>query len=320
MKLIVADKREITDGSAAQMLERVNSPIPIMLIAWSERFKFNYDLVKEIKDYVLVCFCEYGWNWRIEDSHIWGVNTRKEGYGDARYSGEEWDKFDTWVKENPPKLIFKRELLAKDVTEKILPIEYPCRYSIPPKNTKAEFSRRPIQAMMYWGRSNERRLGIHSAIWRNAMEKGYNVIDNVYYFEKFLMNEDGINWATFNIPHYQRIQIESLLLMNSYSKIGISPVGAGNKCFRETEVSTNSVLCLHDTGMAYSYDWVHGENCIKMPLGASPTCDEEINVIEEALKRTDLYDIYVNGVENVKKYQFHDYITNYLEPLIKKFA
>lgn len=315
--VIVVDKREITDGSAAQMLEQVNSPIPIVLIAWSERFKFNYEAVKDLKDYVLVCFCEYGWNWRIKDTHVWGSNTRKEGYGDARYSGEEWMKFDTWVKENPPKVTFKRELRAKDVSDKLKPIEYPSRYSIPKKQTKAEFNRRQIQAMMYWGRSNERRLGIHSAIWRNAMEKGYNVVDNVYYFEKFIMNEDGINWATFNIPHYQRIPIETLLMMNSYAKIGISPIGAGNKCFRETEVSNNSVLCLHDTGMAYSFDWVHGENCIKMPLGTSNTCDEEIMAIEEALKRNDLYDVYSNCIDNAANYQFHSYIQNYIEPAIK---
>jgi len=315
MSLYVADAKSRTDGSAYQMLEKVSSNIPIVLVAWTERFKFNPDLLK-LKDYVLVCFCEYGYDFKIIDSHIWGENSEKF----TRYYTGDWVVFDNWVKENPPKLLFKRELLQKDVTSRIKPIEYACRYSIPPAQTKESFDGRPIQAMMYWGRSNERRLGIHGGIWVNAMKKGYSVIDSVYYFEKFLMEESGIKWATFNIPHYSRIPMEQLLVMNGYSKIGISPSGAGNKCFRETEVSVNSVLCMHDTGMAYSFDWVDGVNCIKMPIGTSDNCTEEIEAIEAGLRRDDLYEIYLKCIDNCKNYQFQNYISNYIEPIINSIV
>src|SRR5688572_11510908 len=102
------------------MLQRVNSPIPIVLVAWTEDFVFN-DALLNVKDFILCCFAEYGWNFPIVDSHIWGENKIEH-----RYIGAEWEKFDNWIKSNPPRLIFKRELLKKDVTDKILPIEYPC--------------------------------------------------------------------------------------------------------------------------------------------------------------------------------------------------
>lgn len=304
MSVIVADRRNVTDGSAAQFLEQVKSNIPIVLVAWSHNFKFNYDAVKDLKDYCLVCYCEYGWDVSFEESHIWGVNSEKF----PRYYTGDWVRFDDWVKANPPKLFLKRELLKKDVTDKIKPIEYPARYAAQGIPTREQFNGRPIQAMMYWGRSNERRLSIHGGIWLNARRKGYSVLDNIYYFDNFMLKEDGIKWATFHIPYYSRVPMDELMTLNGFAKIGLSPKGAGYKCFRETEVPVNSVLCLHESDMAYSFDWIHNENCIKMPIGISDDAHEEIDAIEKALKNENLYDIFVNGVRNVEKYMWANYI------------
>ncbi|NDH06592.1 hypothetical protein EBX93_11835, partial [bacterium] len=75
-----------------------------------------------VKDYVLADYTEYGWDSKLENTHLFGKNTYEYWY--ERYAPTEWLKFDNWVAENPPKLYLKRELLLKDKTDNIQPIEY----------------------------------------------------------------------------------------------------------------------------------------------------------------------------------------------------
>ncbi len=42
MNLVIADRRDQTDGTAAAFLQKVNSPIPIVLVAWSVRFQYSW--------------------------------------------------------------------------------------------------------------------------------------------------------------------------------------------------------------------------------------------------------------------------------------
>ena len=141
--VITADKNGRTDGSAYGMLNKVHSPIPMVLVAWAEDFVFNEELLN-LRNVLVFDFCEYGWDFEIKESHIWGRNTDTVRH---RYKGEEWDKFDNWVRSNPPALIFKRELLKKDVTPTILPIEYPCLVHRWELQSKEQFNARPISAL-----------------------------------------------------------------------------------------------------------------------------------------------------------------------------
>jgi len=200
--IIVADKNDRTDSVYHTLLKHINSKYPIVIVSWVEDFVFN-DALLDVKDYALVCFCEYGWNYTIEDSHIWGSNTNKNGYGDGRYKGAEWDKFDNWVKQNPFKLMLKRELLKKDVTDKIKPIEYPYSGDLWHTQLRPDFNNRPINVFQSWGRSNENRIRIHGEIWLHAFHKGFQPCDNIYLFNEYMHHErNGEKWVTLWIPHY----------------------------------------------------------------------------------------------------------------------
>ena len=305
--VITADKNNTADCVYDTLLTQINSPYPIVLVNWVHNFVFN-DALLGLKDYVLICFCEYGWDFEIKDSHIWGVNT---GDGYANYKGEEWLKFDDWVKNNPPKIMFKRELLSKDVTNKVIPIEYPCVIeNTYPLQTKEEFNNRIFHCVYFFGRSNEERLKLHARIWEGATKYGYSVGDNIYYMDGFVQNEKGKKYVSMHIPYYQRHPISYILNISQHAKFGIVPFGAGKKTFRHAEIPTNTIMLTWGDDLAWSADWVNGFNCIKCKIG------EEVETIEKMFNSDSLYDIYIEGVKTSEFYRVDNYIKNYIEPKI----
>jgi len=302
--LISADKNKFSPPEH-RVFENVKSDIPLVLITRLDNFEFN-DQLLGLKEYVLCDYCEYEWDKSdFKDTHVFGKNTDDFAY---RFPGEEWIKFDNWVKENPPKLYIKRELLAKDATDWLASSTYPCYNSPFQIQTKEEFNARPIELFHYFGRSHEARIWFQSNAYK---EHGVTLVDNLYYLQGYL--NEGIHkhlWVSVNIPHFARLPLEQLLAFNNLSKLSLSMPGCGKTCFRHSEAPINSVMVMEDSGISFPFPWIHGENCI-MYKG-----DDTIPAIKEALQRDDLYDIYLRGIENIDKYRISNY-NLYLENLIK---
>lgn len=304
MRIITADKNGVTDSIYHSFNGRLNLDIPVVIVCWVDKFVFNEDLLS-LKDYVLLCVCEYGWDVEIKDSHIWGKTSLP-----PKFEGEEWEKFDNWVKDNPYKILFKRELLKKDFNGNVFPLEYPCLIEVPAEDNEEKYNNRPINVFNFWGRSNEHRLRIHSEIWLHAYTKGFQPCDNVYYINKYLQEENGEKWITLWIPHYARISILELLQVNQLSKLCLSWKGAGLKCFRSSEAPTTSIMVMQSEAKEYAWTFEWDEtNCIFVEVG------KEIQGIEAALKRKDLYSIYKNGVANSRKYMLDNYC-RYIEKTV----
>lgn len=301
MQVITADKHGRTDGPAHNMLLQVNSKLPIVLMAKTDGFVFNDELLK-LGKYILFEFSELGWDWEMTGTHIWGKNTQYF----LQFSGDEYKKFDDWVAANPPVLTFTRELLKKDVTENHIPIDYPCWYAVQPPQSKEEFEARPISVFNFWGRSHEERLRLHADFWLYASERGYSMCDNPYYMEKFLQEESGKKLASFWMPHYYRIDMKELFSVSNLSKLTFSLPGAGVKTFRHVEASYNSIMVKWEDELAWSYPWKDSVNCFETTNRA------EFYDVEEILQ-ADLYDVYCAGVENCKNYQIDRYIKDYIE-------
>lgn len=303
--IVIANQSGEVDSAYHSLVRHIKTDLPIVMVSWSENFIFNDDLLS-IKNPIIIDFCEYGYDWDLNKSgsHIWGVNSEKF----ARYYNKGWVTFDKWVKENPPKILFKRELLKKDVSDTVKPIEYPCIVEHWPSQHKELFDARPLNVFQYWGRSNEHRLRIHGEIWVHAYKKGFSVCDNLYYMANFLKNEIGEKWATLWIPHWARIDIEHLMVVNNVSKLSLSWEGAGNKCFRSAEAPVNSVMVMHRNELAWTFPWDES-NCILVEHS------KEIEGIEEALKYPHLHDIYLQGILNCHKYRLETYLPH-IEKLI----
>lgn len=315
MPVIIADAHGRTDSAYETLVKHIPCDLPIVMVSWVEGFVFNKELFG-IKDYILACYCEYGWGFDLTKtgSHIWGVNSEKF----ERYYNGDWIIFDNWVKENPPKVMFKRELLKADVSDKVVPIDYPAVLEPIPIQSEEDFNSRPVSAAYYFGRSHEGRLLLHSDIWKGAVKYGYSVCDNPYQMVgnpseglgNFLQNESGKKYISMHLPYWFRLPMNFILQLTGTAKIGIAPHGAGIKTFRASEVSCNSVMLLWEGDMEWSYPWVHGVNCLRCKQG------EEVETIEKWVQDPRLYSIYCEGVKNWENYRVDNYIQNYILPKI----
>lgn len=300
------------DGTLIRMVEQIHPKIPIVPISRINDFKFNADLHR-LTSYVLIDMTELDWDTPYEKTgtHLFGKNTANFHH----FNTDEWKKFDEFVDNNKPVLYFKRELLKKDVTEDVIPIDYfnwVKHISVQPKDV---YLKRDLDCFFYWGRSHEGRLRLHGDIWQGATRHGYSVSDNLMFMNEFMANEQGRKWCSFWMPHYRRIDISYILSINGMAKTSLAPFGAGRKTFRHLESSVNSLMVTWEDNFAWAYPWVSGENCIKAEEG------KEVDTIIEALKDEDkLYEMYVNCTHNANKYRVDKYCKDYIEKKINEVA
>jgi hypothetical protein len=304
MSVIVSDRKGRTDGPMFRMLEQINSPVPIVLMARTASYKFNEDLLS-LDKYILVEASEMGWDWKFTDTHVWGKNTDQF----PQFDTEHYKRFDDFVASKPPLLTFTRELLKKDVTETHVPIDYPCWFGVNDPVSEREFNNRPLSSFFFWGRSHEARVKLHGRMWTEATDKGFDICDNLAFFEKFMLNEGGRKIVSVHLPHYYRLDIKELLAINNLSKTSIALPGAGIKTFRHVESSYNSVMIKWYDELAWQFPWVGLENCITTFEGM------EIKDLDYLLT-TNLYEIYKAGVANCKNYQIDNYV-KHIESIIQ---
>ena len=85
-------------------------------------------------------------------------------------------------------------------------------------------------------------------------------------------------------------------------------------------------MVMRDDNLAWSYEWEHGINCIKIPLDIHNFEEikgrekqwKAIETIEKALKKDYLHEIYLNGLKTAQKYYLPNYIREYVNPIIKQ--
>ena len=114
--ILIADKNGNYDGAGLDLVQKLNVDIPILFISRVDGYLFNDKILElENKDYCVIDYTELGWNWTMEFGHKWGVNTDKFDF----LCTDEWAKLDSFIKNNPPKIQFIRELLKEDYKDNI---------------------------------------------------------------------------------------------------------------------------------------------------------------------------------------------------------
>ena len=271
-------------------------------------YTFSNSLRAIKKPWILIDFMEYVTFWDQKDTHLFGKNHEVA----LNLQNDEWKTFSDWVADNPPVLYFKRELLEKDVSDTVKPIEFPCYIAPQIVQTREAFNARPIEIFSSWGYSHESRPRIHGDMFRALATHGVSIISHWDQFNGYFQNPCARTWVTIFSPHYVRVPIDNILQRQAQSKISLSLPGGGVKCFRSTESPTNSIMALHDDSIAWSIPWVHGENCIRL------TINDEFISLDEATRRDDLYDIYLASLDTVDKYRSIRYVNEYILPEIYK--
>lgn len=319
--IISPDKNGHLDAPTYNLLKEISIDVPIVLMCGWDNYEFDKRLY-DLGEYVLCDFSELGANsWALDQTMLWGKN--------ADYfrqpKNPEWQKFDDFVKQHPPNLYFKRELLNEDRVANVHPINFPCIHPKYEVQSKVEFENRPIDLFNSWGYSHELRRVFHGEVFLNAVKRNRAVIDNFSHLEQEIKDKRK-KWVSVFTPWHSRLPMDYVLNVQGASKLSISLPGAGVHCFRHAESPVNSVMVMRDDPIAYSFEWQHNINCIKFPVGKDMDsirglkgASEAIEAIETALENPDLYDIYKAGMDNCDKYRVERYCKEYLEPLIKRY-
>ncbi len=282
-------------------------------------FKFRESLGDEIGDkpWVLYDWSEFGWDWTQEDSYLWGYRRMEHP---AFRQSKEYRKFDDFVREHPPIMTFQRELLAKDVTDRLQPIEYLNWLRNDHGNdTEEEFKKRPLEVAFNFGRSSETRMWLHGEIFKSAGRFGYDVISEFSHIDKALEdNKTSFKWLSVHVPHYARIDVHDVQKINRKAKVGIILNGAGVKTFRTGETCADFIMAMPKDKLAWAYPWDHS-NSIVLPQLTEMSAHEAAEKVRNELMRVDLYQLYGEAMANAQRYEYATYLRRHVSNQIQKF-
>lgn len=273
------------------------------------------------KPVIVVDFLEYFRQWDEKETHVFGVNDPPLEH----WMTDPWKKLDDWLRDHPPILYFKRELLEKDRSDTLVPVEWPCQLSVPPTQTREEFEARPFQVFNNWGLSNHFRSEFHGQIFTEAGRLGITVADSWEMMDYFIEHPEGErHWATIFTHHTRRRPIEEVMRYQLQAKVACSLPGSGTKCFRHGEAPVGCVMALPHDEMAWGIPWEDKVNCLRFfDYDDCPMPEQLVRygLADDSWKPScadSLYDVYVAGQETIRKYRSKDYVRDYMRPLIEK--
>jgi len=291
--------------------------VMVVPVSRGHQFVFNNALTYYgKKPWVLHDTTEIGWSWKMNKSHIWGKNTfddwREEAPDFPDFSSNpNWKLLDDWIRENPPILTFKRELLKKDVTEKLIPCEY--LVFDPPHQiqSKDQFLNRPLAVLSDWGRSNEIRPHLHAEFFAKSGSHGYEIVSEWNHLDHHLHHLRKPIFASIYSPCWNRVDVSKSMEWYAKSQIAVAAPGAGRKTFRQREIYS-CIQAHYEDDVAYSFPWTE-ENSIRLREGS------EIKSLRDATMQPDrLYDTYVKAIEHIDRYRPERYWNEYMKPAIEK--
>lgn len=285
-------------------------------VSRTDRFRFNQALRGMTKPWVLVDFSEFFWDFPFEHSHVWGRNMLDFPWF---CQNEDWRHLDQLVRDNPPRMIWQRELLQKDVSPTLQPIEWLAEETPERPQSKDEFYGRPCDVLHTWGRSHESRVQLHGDIFKGASHFGYDPVGQWDYMEDY--EKRGMRfWAAIHVPDWRRAAMSTFYHWSRRSKLTTSWPGCGYKSFRHAEAPIASIMALPKNALAWTYEWKHGENACVVDIGTGvETVREHVNAVPqmyEFLKRDDLHEIYQRGLETAGKYHPRHFFPHHFIPTI----
>ena len=279
-------------------------------ISFKHDFKFDERLGDKLngKKWVLSDWSEFGWQWDQQQGFLWGRDRIEHP---AFRDHAEYQKFDQFVRDNPPVLTFQRELLEKDRTDKLLPIEYLSWLPEHGNDTKDDFLKRPLEVSYYWGRSSEWRVQMQGDIFAEAAARGFDVLTQFDHVDKAIQdNANSKKWLAVFTPHYSRIRVEDIQYIVRKSKVTIIMPGAGIKTFRHGEHCGDAIMALRNDRLAWAYPWTAVQNCLNAEFAWTIWSDLQ--------DQDRLYDIYVAAMENARNYRPAEYLRRWVNGNIER--
>lgn len=333
MKIFIQspDVSEYIDPPVAHILrmlpdrvhDRNDADVILVPITAFNHFQFDREGMARInKLWALVCYTEYGWDFDFHATHIWGKNTEEFGFFD-RENGKEWKAFDDFVATHPPAIQFKRELLERDVSPTLQPIDYLCHRPIQEPVSKESFDNRTFEVMYFWGRSHEARAALHAKMFNCTGMFSYELVTQFDHADAWVSRSSNSKrenaWLSVHTPWYAREDMDKVLRIQTSAKLSIAMPGAGVKTFRDCEASTTSVMVLPETLVARAFPWNEENSVVAYgwPFSYGHSAMNFIHKCRRAANNPNLYDIYLAGLENCRRYLPGYYFDNHIKPKLE---
>ncbi len=285
-------------------------------VARFDGFRFDDKLNDIKKPWVLFDWAEFGWDDPGTTSYIWGGNGRT---AHAAFRDEEWVKFDQFVFNHPPLLTFQRELLAKDRTDRVLPLDYLNWLPEAGNDTKEDFLKRPIEVEFDWGRSHEGRMYLHGSIFENAGGLSYDVVSEFCHLEHVLRGGSKRVWLSVHTPWFARLDVRQLQGIVRRSMITVVLPGAGSKTFRQGERCSDAIMAMPKHELASAYPWDATNSIVLPKIKNVINAVEAVGQLANELMRTDLYELYGNAMANALNYRPENYCRRHIAGNVEKY-
>lgn len=295
MKILSPDARGQIDGTIHKnIFDHLNHNLPVDIVPISYQPDFAFVLPRISGKWILIDFLE--------------PNSRQY----------EYDKFWLWAAQNPPALHFKRELLKKDVTDTLKPIEFPCVYEPKRSHDREQFNARKFDVLYFWGMSHVSRPLLQADIWRGMAKDGISVLshwDQIHGLEQIPADQKGPIWLSIYTPHWTRKTMSEILSIMAQSKVTVAMPGNGEKCFRHAEC-VDTLMAMLENDRAWSYPWDHTNS---IQLGRETAYIDLLSVISMFSEHdTAMYELYSACCDNMANYFAPTYAKNYVQKEIEK--
>lgn len=311
----------------ADMVDTIEEcDVILFSFVWQKNYAFDSDLaiklVESGKPVVVLDFHEHS---EVGKTSILGFHFSEKLTPNYRRL------HDFFVK-HPPVIYFKRELpVDSDIWNfvhpfPVRPVDYMHDFAPAEVVDAGAYFERPLDILMLYGYSHISRYLLHGALLTACRHQGWTVLNAYEDFEWWMHNrKKGARCiGLMPVPHYRRIPIEMINLMQSQSRITVSCYGAGIKCWRSAEAGYNSLAAHQDPDLVrWAYRWVDGVNCIVLPneprsetMAAEDASDRLVRAL--TVEKDLLYARYRRCVEHTEIYRAENYFRDYLMPAIRR--
>lgn len=277
-------------------------------------FRFDDKLNDIQKPWVLFSWSEFGWDDPRETSYLWS----RDRLSHPAFQDDEWRKFDQFAKDHPPILTFQRELLAKDRSDRVQPIDYLAWLPEIGNDDRDTFLKRPFDVEFDFGRSHEARMWFHGAVFQNAGRFGYDVVSEFSHVPRAL-EDAGRKWLSVHVPHYARIDVLEVQKLVRQSTITVILPGAGQRTFRSGERCSDAIMAMPRHRLAEVYPWDASNSIVLPEIKTWSDAHDSCKVLADALMRTDLYELYCAATENALNFRAEPYCRRHIAANVERF-
>jgi hypothetical protein len=294
---------------------------------WRKDFVFDKTLLDlcRTKPFIVLDYAEYGPYSMYNEEYLtaWDIiGIRVDEFFNSNWT-EEHHKLINHFFGCSIKVYFKRELSHAVYNSRKNLNLYPLDYfthdmaeEIP--STEENFYKRPLDIFFNWGLSNPDRCKFHGKIMTEIETFGYNIYTSIPQYEDSLTSKMDHSILLLRSEHYERIRPSEI---QKQARLVIDLFGCGMKCFRNYESAVHSISVKQDPSLLMrAFPWTDRKDCIILPTMMNRlNIDAAIDIIHEVIrgaKQHELYPIYKQSIQHVRKYNSEYYFDNHIYPIL----